>query len=82
MTWACFLTSPPSLSRRFKYQLVVYPGMEINASSVPILTIEAESPPMIVNPDQFGEGGIGKVYTMAIRLRTKRVSVALERIWL
>lgn len=56
--------------------------MEINASSVPILTIEAESPPMIVNPDQFGEGGIGKVYTMAIRLRTKRVSVALERIWL
>lgn len=59
----------------FGYQLVVYPGLEINASSVPIISIDSPTSPIIVNPEHFGESGAGKIYTMAIRLKTKRVSV-------
>lgn len=60
----------------FVYQLVVYPGMEINASSVPIATLEATLPPIILNQDVLGEESAGKVYTMAIRIKTNRVSVS------
>lgn len=53
---------------------MVYRGQEINASSVPIVILEANAPPIIVNPEHFGEDGAGKIYTMAIRLKTQRVS--------
>lgn len=42
---------------------------------MPINTLEAAAPPIVVNPLDFGKDGGGKVYTMAIRLRTKRVSM-------
>lgn len=52
--------------------------MEINnESSVPIISIEAAAPPIIVDPRHFGENPKDNVYTMAVRLKTKKVSLCL-----
>lgn len=62
-----------SIHFRFDYQLVAYLGQEINVSEKPLFTINASVPPIVVNPEHFGEDGASKVYTMAVRLRTQKV---------
>lgn len=50
----------------------MYPGLEINETLAPIATLEASAPPIILHPDRFDSGGATGVYTVAIRLKTKR----------
>lgn len=48
--------------------------MEINQTSVPIVTLESKIPPIIVNPEHLGKEAAGQVFTMAIRTKSYRVS--------
>lgn len=63
-------------SFRFTYQLVVVSGMEMNDSMTPILTAEAKTPPIFVNPfDLGGTESAGKIFTMGVRVKTDKVNI-------
>lgn len=61
-------------ANRYKYELLIVPGLDINGTK-PLLTIESNSPPIHVNPIDFGGAKAAlKVFTLGVRLKSENVS--------
>lgn len=62
----------------FTYQLVVLPGMELNESLTPIVTIDTKAPPVLLNPDMLGgASAAGKIFTAGVRVKTAAVRISI-----
>lgn len=65
---------PYSSYVKYTYQLVVLAGMDMNDSVTPLLTIDAQDPPIFVNPiDLGGADAAGKIFTMGVRIKSDQV---------
>lgn len=60
--------------RNFTYQLVVYNGINKNKSEIPVVMMESNLPPILVNPDQLGgKAAAGQIFTIGVRVKTSQV---------
>lgn len=60
---------------RYEYELVVYPGVNLNDTVNPVVRVTAKAPPIFINPqDLGGSTAAGQIFTVGIRLKSVKVS--------
>lgn len=60
---------------KFYYQVCVFEGRNVLKVGQEFLVIDAQTAPQLIHPSQLGgEAVAGKVFTVSVRMKTKRVS--------
>lgn len=59
---------------KFHYEIVVYPGTELNQTGVEVAILQTTKPPILIHPSHLGgDSARGKTFTVGIRMKTERV---------